>query len=127
VPVIGVVFESRDEKDPSFGPAGEEFVVDIAPIDDHNGAFGKIQALSHYHFMDSSFGQMSDPDYASDPGEIEMLKSLHVTERNELHLAVSMRSFRAEVLSAFVGHVVEKRAAEACRVYQEISDRSQSG
>jgi hypothetical protein len=52
-----------------------------------------------------------------------MLKSLHVTERNELHLAVSMRSFRAEALSAFVGHVVENRAAEACRVYEEISDR----
>jgi hypothetical protein len=49
-----------DEKDPGFGPAGEEFVVDIAQIHDDNGAFGKIQALSHYHFMDSSFGQMSE-------------------------------------------------------------------
>ena len=34
-----------------------------------------------------------------------------------------MRSFRAEKLSAFVAHVVENRAAEACPVYAEISDR----
>jgi len=67
--------------------------------------------------------RLSDPDYANDPTAVEMLKSLHVTERNELHLAVSMRSFRAEALSAFVGHVVENRAAEAFRVYGEISDR----
>jgi hypothetical protein len=71
--------------------------------------------------------RLSNPDYASDPVAVDMLKSLHVTERNELDLAVSMRSFRAEALSAFVGHVVENRAAEACRVYQKISDRSQSG
>jgi len=38
-------------------------------------------------------------------------------------LPVSMRSFRAEALSAFVGHVVENRPAEACRIYEEISDR----
>jgi hypothetical protein len=51
------------------------------------------------------------------------MKSLPVTARNELHLAVSMRSFRAGALSAFVGHLVENRPAEACRVYEEISDR----
>jgi Uncharacterized conserved protein (DUF2075) len=67
--------------------------------------------------------RLTDPDYASDPTAVEMLKSLHVAERNELHLAVSMRSFRAEALSAFVGHVVENRADQACRVYEEISDR----
>ena len=38
-------------------------------------------------------------------------------------LPVSMRSFRAEALSAFVGRVVENRPAEACRIYEEISDR----
>jgi hypothetical protein len=67
--------------------------------------------------------RLSDPDYASDSAAVEMLKSLHGTERNELHLAVSMRSFRAEALSAFVGHVIENRPAEACRVYGEISNR----
>src|SRR6266404_142001 len=36
------------------GPASEEFVVDIAPIHDHNGALGKIQALGHHHLVDLS-------------------------------------------------------------------------
>jgi hypothetical protein len=34
-----------------------------------------------------------------------------------------MRSFRAEALPAFVGHVVANRAVEARRVYSRISDR----
>jgi hypothetical protein len=78
------------------------------------------------HFTDWDVylsNRLSDPDYASDPAAVEMLRSLHATERNELHLAVSMRSFRAEALSAFVAHVVENRAAEACRVYGEVCDR----
>jgi Uncharacterized conserved protein (DUF2075) len=89
------------------------------------GLIGWSSALKeHFPDWDVYFSnRLSDPDYANDPAAVEMLKSLHVTERNELHLAVSMRSFRAEALSAFVGHVVENRAAEARRVYGEISDR----
>src|SRR5262245_13114777 len=34
-----------------------------------------------------------------------------------------MRSFRAEALSAFVGHIVENRPIDACRVYSEIAER----
>ena len=78
------------------------------------------------HFTDWDVylsNRLSDPDYASDPAAVEMLRSLHAMERNELHLAVSMRSFRAEALSAFVGHIIENRAVEACRVYGEICDR----
>jgi hypothetical protein len=67
--------------------------------------------------------RLSDPDYAADQAAVETIKTLHVAERNELHLAVSMRSFRAEALSAFVGHVVENRAVDACRVYSGISER----
>jgi hypothetical protein len=89
------------------------------------GLIGWSSALKE-HFTDWDVylsNKLSDPDYASDPAAVEMLRSLHATERSELHLAVSMRSFRAEALSAFVGHVVENRAAEACRVYGEICDR----
>jgi hypothetical protein len=89
------------------------------------GLIGWSSALKE-HFTDWDVylsNRLSDPDYANDPAAVEMLKSLAVTERNELHLAVSMRAFRAEALSAFVGHVVENRATEARRVYGEISDR----
>jgi len=40
-----------------------------------------------------------------------------------LHLAVSLRSFRAESLSAFVGHIIENRPIEARRLYSSISER----
>ncbi len=43
--------------------------------------------------------------------------------RSALHLGVSMRSFRAEALSDFVGHVVEGRADEARNAYGTIADR----
>jgi hypothetical protein len=78
------------------------------------------------HFIDWDVyisSRLSDPDYIGDHEAADILKSLEVTETSELHLAVSMRSFRAEALSAFVGHIVENRPAQAFRSYSEISDR----
>jgi hypothetical protein len=89
------------------------------------GLIGWSNALKE-HFTDWDVylsNRLSDPDYASDPAVVEMLRSMHAKERSELHLAVSMRSFRAEALSAFVGHVVENRAVDARRVYGTICDR----
>jgi predicted transcriptional regulator YheO len=40
-----------------------------------------------------------------------------------LHLGVSMRSFRAEALSDFVGHVLDNRADLAAETYGAIKDR----
>jgi hypothetical protein len=40
-----------------------------------------------------------------------------------LHLGVSIRSFRAEALSEFVGYVVDNRPDEARVTYQAIADR----
>jgi hypothetical protein len=67
--------------------------------------------------------RLNDPDYIDNGASNDALKGLRVSEKPDLHLAVSMRSFRAETLSAFVGHVVENRAAEARRVYAEIAER----
>jgi hypothetical protein len=67
--------------------------------------------------------RLSDPDYINDTPAADALKSLRVCGKNDLHLAVSMRSFRAETLSACVGHIVENRATEARRVYSEMSER----
>ena len=47
--------------------------------------------------------RLSDPDYINDTPAADALKSLRVCGKNDLHLAVSMRSFRAETLSACVG------------------------
>jgi hypothetical protein len=45
------------------------------------------------------------------------------TKDEALHLGVSMRSFRAESLSEFVGHVVENRPHQARAAFEKISDR----
>jgi hypothetical protein len=48
------------------------------------------------------------------------LQELHVQVRDELHLSVSIRSFRAEKLSDFVGAVVAGEAEVAHSIYNEI-------
>ena len=48
---------------------------------------------------------------------------LQMELQNDLHLSVSMRSFRAEALSEFVGHVVNNRPDEAKNAYAKISER----
>jgi hypothetical protein len=77
--------------------------------------------FSHWDVYISN--RLSDADYVSDEATADLLKRIHVQERPELHLAVSMRSFRAETLSSFVGHVIENRQADARSVYAEISER----
>lgn len=67
--------------------------------------------------------RLADSDYTSDPTAADMLGDLHVQVRNELHLAVSMRSFRAEALSAFINHLVENRPKEARAIYGQIAER----
>jgi hypothetical protein len=48
-------------------------------------------------------------------------KSDQFSQSNALHLGVSMRSFRAESLSEFVGHIVENRPDAALQAYEKIS------
>jgi hypothetical protein len=66
--------------------------------------------------------RLNDEDYLR--GEAHAaIKGLKVTVRSDLHLAVSMRSFRAEALSDFVDHVVAGRQAAARNAYTSIADR----
>ena len=53
----------------------------------------------------------------------EQVKELDTVARTELHLAVSVRSFRAEKLSAFVHAVVHNQPEEARELYYELEDR----
>jgi hypothetical protein len=67
--------------------------------------------------------RLEDGDYVTDAASMRLLKTLPVNRSNELHLSVSMRSFRAEALSSFVGHVVENRPQAARELYSQIADR----
>ena len=64
-----------------------------------------------------------DADYIRDERAVQILSQLNVIQKPELHLAVSVRSFRAESVSAFIGHVVGNRPVEARAVHNEIAQR----
>jgi hypothetical protein len=67
--------------------------------------------------------RLDEGDYVTDAAARRLLPDLPVHRSNALHLAVSMRSFRAEALSSFIGHIVENRAAAARAVYSQIEER----
>ena len=74
----------------------------------------------HWHVYISP--KLTDAEYAE--GRVnELLKDKkHVTYAEDLHLAVSLRSFRAEKLSAFV-HALLSFDPTAAKLYAEIKDR----
>ena len=67
--------------------------------------------------------RLEDRDYIWDSKTASALAGLKVVRREELHLSVSMRSFRAESLSEFAGHVVENRPEKAREAYTQIAER----
>ena len=67
--------------------------------------------------------KLTEPEYAE--GKVnELLKeNKNVTYSEELHLGVSLRSFRAEKLSAFVHALLAIEPEKAAELYNEIKDR----
>lgn len=66
---------------------------------------------------------LTDKEYAE--GDICGLvaDNCNVTNAPDLHLSVSMRSFRAEKLSLFVHHLLDLNKTEAKEVYEEIKKK----
>ncbi len=66
--------------------------------------------------------KLTDAEYAE--GKVnELLKdNIHVTYSDDLHLSVSLRSYRAEKLSAFV-HAMLTFDSSAASLYEEIKDK----
>jgi hypothetical protein len=98
---------------------GQEINTGEAGLTEWLSALGS--RFAHWDIYISS--RLFDQEYLSDDTTSKLLKSLPVHEHQELHLSVSMRSFRAEALSSFVGLVIENRPAEACEMYRKISER----
>lgn len=61
------------------------------------------------------------PEYGADAPVRRFLAGQRVQQDEHLHLAVSMRSFRAEALSDFVGQVVDGDANAARATYRHIA------
>jgi hypothetical protein len=64
--------------------------------------------------------QLGHRDYNWDRDLTAMLNGLDIEVRGPLHLSVSIRSFRAEKLSEFVGALVAGEAENARALYEEI-------
>jgi hypothetical protein len=60
------------------------------------------------------------PEYGSSTQVQRFLTSPRVHSDEHLHLAVSMRSFRAEALSELIGQIVDNEPEAACVTYEKI-------
>lgn len=67
--------------------------------------------------------QLNDDEYRRGRNWDSMLEGLHTYERQELHLATSVRSFRTPDLAAFVKAVLDAETEEAKDLYQKIKDK----
>ena len=68
-------------------------------------------------------GQLTAKEYAEGKVKDLLDANQHVTYSDNLHLAVSMRSFRAESLSNMVHYLLDGESQRAKEVYQRIADR----
>ncbi len=66
---------------------------------------------------------LEDRHYTVDASAAEMLGAPHIDKHSDLHLSVSMRSFRAEQLSAFVSQVLDGDAHGAKQTLDQLKDR----
>lgn len=66
---------------------------------------------------------ISLPEYGSPLEVKEFLTSPHVRSDEHLHLAVCMRSFRAETLSQLVGHIIDNESEAARAAYESMEIR----
>ena len=66
--------------------------------------------------------KLTDPEYAEGRVNELLQGNKKVTFAEDLHLAVSLRSFRAETLSAFVQSMLSFRS-DAANLYKDVSGR----
>ncbi|MCE6967615.1 DUF2075 domain-containing protein [Cereibacter sphaeroides] len=67
--------------------------------------------------------RLEDGDYVTDETSTQLLGRLPINRSSALHLSVSMRSFRAEALSSFIGHIVDNRPGAAREVFGQVEER----
>ena len=67
--------------------------------------------------------KLTEPEYAEGKVNELLEENKNVTYSEKLHLGVSLRSFRAEKLSAFVHALLSVEPDKALELYKEIKDR----
>ncbi len=136
-------FMLRKKKVPNFGKSEPEFLISC--LDRHcdwavvvclvgggqeinTGEAGisewidSVQrSFSHWDIYISS--RITDSEYAAGHALDSLKTRPHVAFRDELHLSVSMRSFRAESVSLLVKQILDLQPSEASRTLRSIDDR----
>ena len=83
-----------------------------------------IEALEHryldWHLYISPV--LTDSEYGAGKVILSIKKRHNVHFLNELHLAVSMRSFRAETVSGFIKTILDGEVAQAHQLYKQIEE-----
>lgn len=64
--------------------------------------------------------QLTDKNYSWGQDLGAKLSELHTQEKKALHLAVSIRSYRAEKLSDFVGSIIDGDSGQAREIYEHL-------
>ena len=67
--------------------------------------------------------QLNDEEYRRDRAWQDMIANLNIFEREKLHLATSVRSFRTPDLATFVKAVLDVDTEQAKDLYQRIKDK----
>ena len=89
------------------------------------GIMDWFDALNN-HFTDWDIylsDKMTDSEYVGDTSIEELLCNRDYNVIPELHLSVSMRSFRSENQSAFVKSLLDCDANRAAEIYQELNEK----
>lgn len=80
--------------------------------------------LSHYPDWEVHISpHLTDSEYGAETAIQRLAHRPNVMLNPDLHLAVSMRSFRAEHVSAFVKHLLDRDHKQACEALNHIKDR----
>ncbi|MCY2932112.1 MAG: DUF2075 domain-containing protein [Planctomycetota bacterium] len=80
-----------------------------------------VSAFPHWHAYISS--KLTDSEYAAGQALQRIQAHQNVTVKDELHLGVSMRSFRAENVSLLMKHILDLKTDEARDTLEQIRDR----
>ena len=83
-----------------------------------------IKALNRWfpHWRIYISSRLTEPEYAEGRVKELLQDSQHVTYADDLHLGVSLRSFRSEKMSAFI-HSLLDFSEDAASLYNEVSDK----
>ncbi|NNC38729.1 MAG: DUF2075 domain-containing protein [Hyphomonadaceae bacterium] len=67
--------------------------------------------------------RLLDPHYGLETSALSLNADTRIQWQSELHLGVSMRSFRAEALSGLVRAILDNQATEASRLFETIKEQ----